>query len=66
MYPTVKKFFGFDDAALLEIALKNRTFIIELLVDLGHSFGPKSNNTFKGRLAIQNNSCLTVIEVFHP
>lgn len=65
LYPNVKKFFGFEDAALLEIDLDNGTFTIELLTELSLNFGPKSHKSFGGRIALGNKNCLTVLEVLH-
>lgn len=65
LYPNVKKFFGFEDAALLEIDLDNGLFTIELLTELSLNFGPKSHKSFMGRLALGNKNCLTVLEVSH-
>lgn len=65
LYPTVKKFFGFEDAALCEIDLVNGTFIIELLSELSLNFGPKSHKFFTGRIALENENCLTVLEVLN-
>lgn len=63
LYPSVKKFFGFEDAAVVEIDLDKGIFIVELLVELNPIFGPKTNNSFTGRLALESKNCLTVLEV---
>lgn len=65
LYPTVKKFFGFEDAALREIDLTRGEFAIELLNDLNLNFGPNSRQTFHGRFTVLNKSCLTVLEIAH-
>lgn len=63
LYPSVKKFFGFEDAAVREIDLVNGTFTIELLTQLSLKFGINSHKSFQGRLALNNRNCLTVLEV---
>lgn len=65
LYPSVKKFFGFEDAALRELDLENGTFKIDLLTELSLKFGPNSHQSFYGRLALQNENCLTCLEIFH-
>lgn len=65
LYPSVKKFFGFQDAALREVDLDNGLFIIDLLNDLSLNFGPKSRHTFQGRFTIDNENCLTLLEITH-
>lgn len=63
LYPNVKKFFGFQDAAVLDINLDTGTFRIELVTELNLNFGPKSQKSFNGRISIINKNCLTVLEV---
>ncbi|MBC7428214.1 MAG: 4'-phosphopantetheinyl transferase superfamily protein [Bacteriovorax sp.] len=63
LYPSVQKFFGFQDAALRSIDLDNGEFEIELLTQLTHNFGPNSRKTFHGRFIVLNKTCLTVLEV---
>lgn len=63
LYPLVKKFFGFEDAALRELDLETGTFKIDLLTQLSLNFGPNSHQSFNGRIALENKNCLTVIEV---
>lgn len=65
LYPQVKKFFGFEDAAVTEIDLDNGRFVINLLSDLNLNFGPKSRFSFEGRFTINNKTCLTVLEIPH-
>lgn len=65
LYPSVKKFFGFEDAALRAIDLDNGLFTIDLLTDLTLNFGPKSRQSFQGRFTIENKNCLTVLEIPH-
>ncbi len=63
LYPSVQKFFGFEDAALRSIDKDNGLFQIELLSQLTLNFGPNSRKTFEGRFTVQNKTCLTVLEV---
>lgn len=65
LYPTVRKFFGFEDAAIKEINLKENFFLIELLTQLTPEFGPESRYEFIGKIAINNGDCLTVLEIPH-
>lgn len=65
LYPTVKVFFGFEDAALRELDLEHGTFKIDLLTELSLKFGPNSHQSFTGHLALQNETCLTALEIFH-
>ncbi len=65
LYPQVKKFFGFEDAAVSKIDLDNRMFAIHLIRELNLNFGPKSRSTFEGRFTIDNKTCLTVLEMSH-
>lgn len=65
LYPSVKKFFGFEDAALREIDLVSGAFTIDLLTQLSLKFGINSHQSFNGRLALDNRNCLTVLEVFN-
>lgn len=64
LYPNVKKFFGFEDAALRELDLNNGHFKIDLLTQLSLKFGINSQQSFTGRIALDNINCLTVLEVF--
>jgi enterobactin synthetase component D len=63
LYPSVKKFFGFEDAAVLEIDLDNGVFKIELLTQLSLKFGISSHKSFTGGIALDDKNCLTVLEV---
>lgn len=63
LYPIIKKFFGFQDAALREVDSDNGSFVIELLTNLSDSFGPASRHVFHGRFAVNEDSCLTVLEI---
>ncbi len=63
LYPSVQKFFGFEDAALTKINLDAGTFQIDLITDLTHNFGPNSRKSFEGRFTVENKICLTVIEL---
>ena len=63
LYPSVQKFFGFEDAALRSIDLDHGVFQIDLLTDLSLNFGPNSRKSFQGRFTVQNNICLTVLEI---
>jgi enterobactin synthetase component D len=65
LYPSVKKFFGFEAAAVREVNLDQQTFMIELITQLSSDFSPNKRATFEGRFAIDQNSCLTVIEIPH-
>ena len=65
LYPKVKLYFGFEDAALIEIDLIKGTFVIELLKDLGPQFGPRSIDTFIGRIDVSSKNCLSVIEILN-
>ena len=63
LYPTVKKFFGFEDAAVTEIDLVNEKFVISLVSELNLNFGPNSRSRFEGRFTTNNKTCLTVLEI---
>jgi enterobactin synthetase component D len=63
LYPSVQKFFGFEDAAVVELDLDNGTFTINLLTQLSLKFGISSHQSFTGRIALDNRNCLTVLEV---
>lgn len=63
LYPNVKKFFGFEDAAVVELDLDNGVFKINLLTQLSLKFGINSHQSFIGRIALDNRNCLTVLEV---
>ena len=63
--PIVKIYFGFEDAALIDVDLIKGTFLIELLKDLGPKFGPKSINSFVGRIDVSSKNCLSVIEILN-
>lgn len=65
LYPSVKKFFGFEDAALREIDLDNGLFKIDLITDLTLNFGPNSRESFQGRFTVTNKTCLTILEITH-
>lgn len=65
LYPSVKKFFGFETAALRSINVTDQTFVIELITQLNPDFGHKSRSIFEGRFARDANSCLTVLEIPH-
>jgi enterobactin synthetase component D len=61
LYPEVKKFFGFHDAAVTE--LQDGKFSIELLKDLNEVYGINGLKTFHGRYCIHAGHCLFVIEL---
>lgn len=63
LYPIIKKFFGFQDAAVKEINVKRGSFVIVLLTDLSDSFGPTTRHEFHGRFAVYAETCLTVLEI---
>jgi 4'-phosphopantetheinyl transferase EntD len=63
LYPTVKKFFGFEEAALRLIDLNTGVFMIDLLSQLTPDFGPSSHHIFSGRFKISSKNCLTVLEI---
>lgn len=63
LYPSVQKFFGFQDAALRQIDTDAGSFQIDLLTQLNSNFGPLGRFSFEGRFMIQNATCLTVIEI---
>ena len=63
LYPLVKKFFGFEDAALRSINLDTGIFQIDLLTQLSLNFGPNSLHSFQGRFTVKNKTCLTVLEI---
>ena len=65
LHPKVKRFFGFEDAALIDLDLNAGVFTLELLIDLGPHFGPRSKNIFMGRIDVSNKICLSVIEVLN-
>ena len=64
LYTNVKKFFGFEDAALRELDLTNGLFTIDLLTQLSLKFGINSHQSFTGRIAMDNRNCLTLLEIF--
>lgn len=63
LYPIVKKYFGFKDAAVSKIDHEKRSFTIDLLTPLNESFGPSDRQTFNGRFMINKQTCLTVLEI---
>lgn len=63
LHPIIKKFFGFQDAAVKEINVENGSFVIVLLTDLSDNFGPKTRHEFHGRFAVYAETCLTVLEI---
>jgi 4'-phosphopantetheinyl transferase EntD len=63
LYPIVKQFFGFEAAAITHINFSQSTFTCELLKDLSAEFGPHSRSVFEGRFYLEDNHCLTAIEV---
>jgi enterobactin synthetase component D len=63
LYPLVKKYFGFDKAAVTKIDLENKVFIIELLDVLSADFNPKKRFRFAGKFAFLNQHILTVLEI---
>lgn len=65
LYPNVKKFFGFDSAAVTNIDFQNKSFSIQLLTQLSPQFGPETRSVFTGRFCIDQQTCLTAIEVKH-
>ncbi len=65
LYPTVKKFFGFEAAAVTSLDPVKKIFIIELLIPLTVHLAPGRRYQFTGRYERDQQSCLTVIEVLH-
>ncbi len=63
LYPSVKKYFGFKDAALRSIDLQRGVFTIDLLTSLNENFGPSSRHSFNGRFMMNDQTCLTVLEI---
>ena len=62
LYPLVKRFFGFDDAALTAIDEHHKTFEIELLKPLSKHIKAQS---FQGKYALSNDNLCTYIEIPH-
>ncbi|MDO9181796.1 MAG: 4'-phosphopantetheinyl transferase superfamily protein, partial [Bacteriovorax sp.] len=63
LYPSVNCFFGFNAAAVKEINFLEGSFIIELVSQINLNFGPSGRSQFQGRFLIQDNNCLTVLEI---
>ncbi len=63
LYPIVKKFFGFESAALREIDCGKGEFTIDLITQISEDFGPEKRFQFKGRFLISSQNCLTVLEI---
>lgn len=65
LFPSVKKFFGFEAAAVTALDPVSKTFDIELLAPLNDEFSPLRRSKFAGRYERDQQSCLTIIEVLH-
>ena len=65
LYPSVKKFFGFEAAAVKKIDSQNKEFTIELLTHLSDVFTPGQRSLFTGRYEHDHQTCLTAIEILH-
>lgn len=65
LHPVAKCFFGFEAAAVKEINIHNGTFKIELISNISPNFGPLGRFQFEGRFKIEEESCLTVLEILH-
>lgn len=63
LYPTVKKVFGFEEAAVIDINQSTQTFQIVLSSEISSILGYTGKTLFEGRFAIIENSCLTVLEI---
>jgi 4'-phosphopantetheinyl transferase EntD len=63
LFPLVKKFFGFEAAALREIDCEKGEFTIDLINQISEEFGPEKRYQFKGRFLISTLNCLTVLEI---
>jgi enterobactin synthetase component D len=63
LYPSAKRFFGFETAALREIDAFTGAFKIDLITQITSSLGPSGRFQFEGRFKIIGNNCLTVLEV---
>jgi len=63
LHPLVNIFFGFEAAAVREINLQKKTFIIDLLEPLSARFSPVNQFRFQGKFVLEQGSCLTVIEI---
>jgi enterobactin synthetase component D len=66
LYPTVKKYFGFKDAAVTSLEMeddKTGQFTIELLTDLNEHFGIFARKKFEGRFCLFKGACLSVLEI---
>ena len=65
LYPTVKTYFGFSSAAVLEIDSVKGTFVIELILAINQHFCPEGRCRFNGNFEVYTNNLLTVLEVQH-
>lgn len=63
LYPSTRVFFGFEAACVREISFVDQSFEIELMQNISPLFGPNARHIFRGKFAIENSTCLTVIEV---
>ena len=61
--PIVKKYFGFKDAYLGSVDYERGSFTIDLLISLNENFGPSARYTFDGRFLMNEQTCLTVLEI---
>lgn len=65
LYPKVKKFFGFEVAAVTSIDVNEGSFKIELIIPLNLEYGPGARSIFLGRFSFNEKSLMTVIEIPH-
>lgn len=65
LFPSVKKFFGFEAAAVTDIDSQNKTFSIKLVMPLTLIFSPGQRSLFTGRYERDHQTCLTAIEILH-
>ncbi len=63
LYPQVKIFFGFHDAAVCEIDSIQGEFKIKLLKDLSQDFKVGHCDLFTGKFSICHGHCLSVLEI---
>jgi len=63
LYPSVKMFFGFEDAAVTALDPIEKTFSVALLKDLSEDFCLNKKYLFKGRYLELPESILTVLEI---
>ena len=63
LHPSVKKYFGFQDAAVKEINFNTGVFSIDLLTILSAEFNPSARHIFQGRFLIADKICLSALEI---